>query len=178
MNCYIVNRKADNFRTSYFTIAVGAYISLCSCAWVICSVCVCVCYVVPVLGRPLLCLSLRLLCLYLVRVFYSSSAICVPGLSALLTFSLPCSLFLCLRLLCCACVSCPRFRLCLRLLCLCLICVFCSSSAVCVPRSFTPSPFFVPRPLRLYLRLLYLCLCLYLFLIISALLVFYFIFTL
>ncbi len=100
------------------------------------------------LGRPLLYLHLRLLCLCLIRVFCDSSAICVPGLSAPSSSSLSCPL-----------------RLRLHLLCLCLVCIFCGSSAVCVLGLSAPSAFFVSRPLRLRLRLLRLCLCLRFFLL-------------
>ncbi len=97
--------------------------------WLVCYLClvrfvyICICSAVLVLSHPLLYLCLCLLCLYLVRVFYGSSVVCVPRLSA-------------------------------------------------------PSASFVPCPLRLRLRLLRLCLCLRLFLVVSALLVFFKIFTL
>ncbi len=178
MTCYIVNRKADNFRTSSFTVVIAACVSLCFYIWVICSICVCVCYAVLMLGCPLLRLRLCLLYLCLIRIVYRLSAICVPGLSALSTFSVPHPLYLCLRLLCCTYVSCPLLCLHLCLLYLCLVHVFYSLSAICVPGSFVLSTFSVPYSLCLRLCLLHLCLYLYFFLVVLALSVFYFIFTL
>ncbi len=40
MTCYIVNRKADNFKTSGFTIAVVTCVSFCSYSWIVCSICI------------------------------------------------------------------------------------------------------------------------------------------
>ncbi len=127
MNCYIINRKADDFRTSGFTVTVTVCVSLRSCAWVVCSVCVlcgssavcassapsasayavlCLCWVV----HPLLRLRLRLLCL-------------------------------CLVCVCCACASSASSVARLRRLCLCLVRFFCGLSAsaarVPVPASFS-----------------------------------------
>ncbi len=122
-----MNRKADDFRISGFTIAVVACVFLClgrllrlRSLWLVCCmylvhfVYVCVCSAVPVLGHLLLHLCLYLLCLCLVHVFYGSSAVCMPGLFALSAFFLP-----------------RPLRLYLCLLWLCLICIFCGLSAIC-----------------------------------------------
>ncbi len=138
MTCYIINRKADDFKTSGFSCRRCLCLLLFLCLdcllrlrplWLVCclclvrSVCVCVCSAVPVLGHPLLRLRLHLLCLYFVRILCGSSAVCVAGLSTLFTSSMPCP-----------------FRLRLRLLCLCFVRVFYGSSAsatpVPVPASF------------------------------------------
>ncbi len=157
---------------SNFTVAIAACISLHSYAWVICCVWVCVCYIIAMFVCPLLCLRLRLLCLYLICVSYGQSTVCVPGLSALCTFFVPCLLYLRLRLLSCTCVDRPLLCLYLHLLCLCLVPVFCGSSIVRVPGSSAPSTFSVLCPLHLRLCLLRLYLCLRLFLVVLALLVF------
>ncbi len=98
-----------------------------SCAWVVYSVCVLCASSAPsvsasaVLCRPLLHLRLRLLCRCLVRVFYDSSAVSVPGSSAPFTFSVPrpLRLRLRLRLLCCV----IRCSICVY------VCYACASSA-------------------------------------------------
>ncbi len=156
MTCYIVNRKADDFRTSSFIVTVAAFVSLCSCAWVVCSVCVlCGSSAVCALFTPSASASVVLCLCWVVRcsvcicylcawVVYS---VCILCASSAPSASASASAMLCR----------PLLRLRLPLLCLCLVRVFCGSFAVCVPGSSDPSAFSVPCPLCLRLRLRLLC---------------------
>ncbi len=159
MTCYIINRKADNFRTSGFTFAVAACIFLHSSAWVVYSICV----------------------------FCRLSAVCASSTPSTFASAVLC-LYWVVRCSVCVCVCSaipmlgrPLLRLCLRLLCLCLcwvvrysvcICVYfayvCvglsvapSACAICVPGSSAPSAFSVPCPLRLYSLCLVYSICVY-----------------
>ncbi len=171
-----------------------------SCAWVVCSVyvfsgsfAVCASSILSASMSTVLCLCWVIrysVCVYVC----CACALSTSSVTRLLFMCLGCLLclrslwlvcYLCLVCFVCVCVcsamsvlSHPLLHLCLRLLCFCLVRIFCGSSAICVLGSSTLSAFSVPHPLRLRLRLLRLCLCLRLFLVVSALLVFFKIFTL
>lgn len=147
MTYYIVIRKADNFRTSGFTIAVATCIPFCACTWVVYSVCIyilvyyaCILSVFSTTCLLFLCLVICFIC-----VFYGLSAIYASSALSASTFTMPVPGF-----------STSSISISLSAM-LVLVRVFYGLSAVPVPELSTPSAFSVAYPLRLHLRLLYLC---------------------